>query len=106
MPPQNMAVEVQDMPPRNTPLCCIGYWELWALHTQHMRGGAFSELPRPAYGQTLQEDLGCHGSPAPELYEPDKTDSSRERGRLVDTTQTLSQAVLPLSCSKGLSGFP
>lgn len=44
-PPQNTTAAVQDVPPQNTPLCCIDYWELRTPQTQQMQGRAFSELP-------------------------------------------------------------
>lgn len=45
MPPPNMTVGVQDMPPPNMLLCYIDYFELKGLTEQQTQEEAFSEFP-------------------------------------------------------------
>ena len=44
MPCQNITIEVQNIPPQNTPLWHSDYFELYVLEKQQMQGEAFPEL--------------------------------------------------------------
>lgn len=87
----------QNMPPQNTSLWYMDYFELQTFVKQESRERLFLNFLYLPKDKILQMELSCHQSPPQEFHQLGTIDSSPKRRREVVTTprHTWSQTLIP-----------